>query len=631
MTDFGPDASAAVLFVQEGQNTFLGKAEETLTQAQAQLAALSHFATTATTFSVDFNFTDQLTPFVRPPTPVLVATDFDLRPQEQPGLPPVFEAQTPDIGEAPLYDVETPVFSFPTAPLDPNIALPVAPPAPAPLVMPVEPDYQQYIPAPVTLRQLNLPTFTPLVLPEFTSVRPQIQPFDLGETGNFTPQEYVSALLDKVTARVSTWMDGQEALPLAIRRALLDRGRQQVVLESQAQIEQVYDEFGTRGFTLPTGQLAAQVEGVRQAAQNRVADFNRETTIKEFDEALANMRLAVQSGIQLEGVTINLHVEEQRLLLQSAIYLRDTSVAVLNARIAQFNAEMQGYGIDAQVLESKIKAALASLEETRLLLEGQKLVGDMNEQDVRLYGEQWNAVKSLADFYRSRIEAVKVQGDANLIPIEIFKGQCQAFETLWSANAKQWDGYSSGIQGETSKSVLHRNLVDAFTARTNGAVQFGTLKLDREKLRLAEHQQDLSVYDAGLRRLGQLLDAERARLAAVGTKAAAEATIYRARADVESAASAAADRSFQRGLEEARARVDTQLETARIRSNENVALQNLMAEIAKALAQIMSQLAASTMSAVNYSANVGASDSYGHNRSVAWQGDANDYTGPTSI
>jgi hypothetical protein len=625
MTEFGEGASPAVLFVQEGHNKFLAKAETTLEQAMAQINALAHFTTTATAFNVDFDFNDQLTPFVRPPPPSLDASEFNLRPQEDPAAPAAFEPQTPDIAAPIAFNVPDPTLNYGAKPDRPNVLAPTAPPRPGTINMPVAPDYASRIPEPVTLLSLNLPVFAPLVLPEFTSTRPGIQAFSFNDNFNFTPEAYVSALLTKIQARVSTWMDGQEALPAAIQRALFDRGRSQVVIETQAEIDAAFEEFSTRGFSQPQPMLAARTDNIRQAGQNRIADFNREATIKAFDEALANMRLAVSSGIQLEGVTINLHLEEQRLLLASASYLRDTSIAVLNARIAQFNAEMQAYGIDAQVFETQLKAALSKLEEYRLQLEAEKLKGDLNDQTVKLYTAQWEAVRTMASFYATQLEGVKVQAELAKLPIEIFSEEVKAFDAQMGAYGKDVDAYRAGVEAEGAKANVHRSLVEAFATRSRAQNEYGNLQIDREKLRIAEHGQKLETYGKNLARLDALLNIERARLGAVGQKAGAEATIFRAQADVEQAASAAADRSFELGLSAAKSRVDTQLETAKIKSSENIALQGLILEAMKAIATILSQLAASTMSAVNYSASVSASDGYSHSRSVGWSGDAEDW------
>lgn len=129
-----------------------------------------------------------------------------------------------------------------------------------------------------------------------------------------------------------------------------------------------------------------------------------------------------------------------------------------------------------------------------------------------------------------------------------------------------------------------------------------------------------------MRRIDQIIKLEEVRLNALTSKDRMRVDVFRAQADVEQAASAASDRQFQSALAAARANVDVQLEEARIRSQENAQLQGLILEALKAMAQIMSQLAASTMSAVNYSASIGYSDSDSRSKSVSWSGEAPDYT-----
>jgi hypothetical protein len=623
-----PTADPAVLFVAEGQGKFLAKAEETLAQAQAYIAALSSFTTTPTAFNINFDFEGQLAPFVRPPRPDIDNSEFDLLPQETPSAPPAFLSEDVDLGDIPEFTDAPPTIVLPAQPVRPNVAIPVSPGLPPALVMPDEPGYDT--PAPVSLLDLNLPVLPAVQLPVFSSVRPSIAPFSINENFSFTPKQYVSDLLTKIQGRVSTWMDGQEALPVAIEQALFARGRGRITDETQAAEQQAYDDFAARGFSQPPGMLTARVDAIRRKAQDQVADLNREIVIKDFDEALANMRLAVTSGIQLEGTMINLHIEEQRMLLASAQYVRDTAIAILNARIAQFNAEMQGYQVDAQVLETLLKEALAQLDIYRAQLEGEKLKGEINQQTVALYTAQWDAVRTMADFYRTRVEAVKVQADANRIPLELFSEQCKAYDSLLDSYSKEWDGYRSAVEGQTAQVTLYNGLVQAYGTRVDGVTKVGGLKLDRERLRVQEHGQQLAVYDAGLRRLAQLLDTERARLSAVGSKAGSLATIYRADADVEQAASAATDRSFQLGLEEAKADMEAQIETARIKSQENIAMSGLLLEALKSMAQILSQLAASTMSAVNYSASVSSSASDSRGRSVSWSGEAEDWN-PTFV
>lgn len=628
MSDYTPLtwAKPPVQLVGEAHEKFMGQGDTLLQQAIAQTAALANFQTTALGFNVDFNFNEQLTPFVRPTAPTLNPNDYRVSQPESPGLPPAFDARTPDLGVLPTFDEAPPVLAFGAKPTAPNVAMPIAPARPFMPAMPEPPDWST--PEEVTLLGLNLPQMPDVQLPTFTSQHPNLPAFNLQDNfGAFEPEAYVSTLMDKIESRVSTWMQGQEALPAAIEQALFGRGRARIEVERLAAEEQTYDDFSARGFTAPNGLLTSRIDAIRQGAQNQKAEFNRDAMLKSFDEALANMRLAVQSGIQWEGVKINLHMEEQRLVLQSVSYLRDTSIAMLNARVAYFNAEIAGYQVDGQLFETRLKAELAKLDLLRAQIEAEKLKGDLNEQTVRMYQAQWESVRTMAQFYGERVNAVKVQIEAQKAPIEIFEAEVRAFETVWSAHAKEWDGYRASVEGETAKAQLYKVMSDAFASRTDGVVRMGGLQMDQERLRIQQHGQTLEQYQAQLQRVDQLVKLEESRLSAVSQRDRSAADIYRARADVEQAASAAADRQFQSGLAAARADVDVQLEEARIRSGENVQLQGLVLEALRTLATVFSQLTASTMSAVNYSANVGASESSSRSRSVGWSGEAPDYTG----
>lgn len=597
-------------YVGDAHNAFMAKGDELTTQAvnYAQQLANFNWRLNPTVIPDSFNFLGELAGFERPTAPTLDRSGFAVSPMEPVPLPPAFVGQAVDLGAMPEFTALPPVPMVIAQPTRPSITAPTAPARPTMPARPDEPDFGALTPAPVTLQQLNMPAMAALSLPVFTAARPVFNPPNLDQNGwQFSPEAYVSALLDKIKSRVSTWIDGQEALPAAIERALFDRGRARVDIETDEAIEAVWEEFGTRGFSAPPGQLAARLDAIRFVGGTKIAGFNNEAMLKSFDEALANMRLALQQGIQLEGVTINLHVEEQRLLLASAQNLRDTGIALLNAAVSEFNALMQGYQIDAQVLETRLKAELAKLDEVRLRLEAEKLKGDMNEQTVRLYTAQWEAVRTAASVYESRVNAYRAEAESLKIPIEIFAEETRAFEAVWSAHGKEWDGYRAAVEADGNRVQAYRAMADAHTARVQGVVAYGGLKIDQERLRQQGHAVDVEVFKAAMLRLSQLLEVDKTRLTAVGQLAAADATIYRAKADVESAASAAIDRTFQLGLERAKADSDATLEAARIRSQESVQFLNLLLEAQKTIAQVFAQLASSTMSAMSYSANLSGS------------------------
>ena len=102
--------------------------------------------------------------------------------------------------------------------------------------------------------------------------------------------------------------------------------------------------------------------------------------------------------------------------------------------------------------------------------------------------------------------------------------------------------------------------------------------------------------------------------------------MYQADAVVETAASAAVDRTFELGLRKEEARTNVALKQAEININQAIQLQSLLLRSKETRAQVLGQLSASTMSAINFSAGVSSSRSKGEScsTSVSWSGEAED-------
>ena len=116
------------------------------------------------------------------------------------------------------------------------------------------------------------------------------------------------------------------------------------------------------------------------------------------------------------------------------------------------------------------------------------------------------------------------------------------------------------------------------------------------------------------------------RIGGQAQRADALSRIYTADAGVETAASAATDRTFQLGLERENASVNAALKAAEIRIQENIQLLSQLMDSRRTQAQVMSQLAASAMSAMNFSASVSSARSATRScaTSVTWTGEAPD-------
>jgi len=626
-TTWCPDLSGdpAITLVGAAHDKFINLGTTTYNLAVANLDALNAIEFNPVEFNVDFAFADPQATFSRPLRPVFDSGALDFR---DPGVSipqaPAFVSNPLSFTEAPAIIAEVPTLSFGAKPVTPVIAEPVMPADAGPLVMPDEPTY--VLPVAPSLEQLRLPELPVIRLPEYTGSIPDFIEPPFNETWSFEPEPYTQTLVSTLVDTLRPMIVGSEALPRIIEDAIFERSRSRIEVETNRAVDQVFAEFGSRGFSEPPGMLAGRVMAARQAGQSAMAEASRDVAIKQFEESLASQRFAITQGAALEGALIQLHLAEQANLLQAATFQRESAIAVLNIRVQIFNARLQAAQTEAQVLRDRIQAELAKVELFRAQIEGERARGEINDQKVRLYLGQISAVNALADFYRNRVEVVKVQADVNKLAVDKYRAAIDAFEARWSAHTAEWQGYSAGVEGEGKRVDIFRTMVQASADRVDAWSKSQNMTIDAERLRLQQHGMNLDVWKAGISRWEALLGSERARLSAVGQAVDAQARIYTADASVEQIASAAADRSFELGLAREKASIDAQLSTANAKIQQMLGLLQQHSDIQKAKAQIASQLAASTMSAVSYGASIssGRSKSSSCSQNFSFQGEVAD-------
>jgi len=597
----------AVNMVGNAQLFYTNLAQQSYQLAQQSVWGLNTVAIRPVDFTVNFDFDQALTTFLRPDRPDIDFSRFELQAPAFPAAPPQFSPAEIALDAAPTLAAVEPVLRIVAPPQLPAFEAPGAAPrfnAPA---MPEAPDY--VLPELPVFERLNLPTVPTIQLPSFAAVAPREDFPVISDVFEFSPERYVSDLLDRTKASINRMQQGGTGLPAAIERALFERGRARLDDEESRAVQQAHDEFGARGFSEPNGVLAARVERVRQEARNRASDLNRDIAIRAQDVEIENLRFAVQQGVGLETALYGLAIEEQRIALAAATFARDSAVQLLNARISVFNARMQGYQVESQVFAERIRGELAKAEVYRAQIEGERARGEINEQRVRLYAEQVRTVGVLADVYRSQVQAVQTEAETNRTTIEGYRAEVQAYGERLRAYTAEWEGYRAVIDGERARVDAYDTSVRAFAARVQVWNSQQDVKFRREQLRIAQNGQQLQTWEADLRKSLALLQAESARISTFGVGVQAASTMYQSDSGVAQAESEANNRTFQLGLERERARVDTQLQLGQARVQENIQLLQLLTRVRETLAQVSSQLAASTMSAVSFSAGISSSRS----------------------
>lgn len=596
-------ADPAVMYVGTAHDKFMNLGTQTYNLAVSNLDGLNDIVLEPYEFNVDFTYVDPQASFVRPTAPTIDMAQLEFRdPGVSVGAPPEFTASPVLITEAPVLDAVAPVLTFGPKPNTPTEAMPAEPGDTVDIIMPVAPDY--VLPPVPTLQQLALPDVPDVVLPTADLQRPVWVEPPFQQDWHFDPTPYTRVLVDDLVNTLKPMIVGSDALPAYIEQLIWEKGRSRIELETTRAVDAAVSDFAARGFTEPQGQLSGRVLELRQGGQNATAEVTRDVMIKKFELAYDQQRFAITQGAALEGTLSTIHFEEQRYLLEAARFQMDSALAVVNYRISVFNVQMQGYQTDAQVFRDRIQAELAKVELYRAQLEGVRTLGELNTQQVQLYEAQLSSVRTMAEFYKTQVDTVKVQADINMQAIEKYKAQLQAYSQRWDAYVAEWRGYSASVEGESKRVDIYKAMVDANAKRVDAWATSSNMQVELARLEQQTFAVETNAWMSKIEQLRAALGAEQARLSAVSTGVRAQTDLYQANAQVEVAASAASDRTFELGLRRAQAGVDTELKNAEMMIAQAQFLLSQAIEIQKAKSQISSQLAASTMSAVNYGASV---------------------------
>jgi hypothetical protein len=603
---------AAIGMVETAYDKYSGFATQSFLNAQQAMVQLGNISMTPISFGVAFNVPATLTGYYRPVAPDLPV----IEPQDIDGVRPAPDVSVSDASfdEAPVFNAPIPVLVFPAPPAETMPAEPGGPPVLAPLTVPTAP-VLEYPDVP-TLLQLDLPEPPDISIPEFAGVRPTASiPMPLN---NFAlePTQYSSALLDDVGDTISAMLAG-ELLPGSVAAALRARAYASLDIEESRAVQTAVEEFAGRGFTEPNGILAKRLSRVRKDAADRRAGLNRDIYIQDQTAAIESRRLAVGQAVALEGMLLQGHHEFMRISLAIEQAQVQIGIDIANLHVAVFTAEMQAYQIDAAVFKTLVEAELAELELYKAQLDGQRLRGEINLQQVQIYEQRIRALLARVEIYKAENDAVRTQAQVQETQIEGYKSTVQAYAERVRARTAVFDGYRARVEAEGAKASAAQAVASIYQSRVQGWSVTQQSKAEQQRVRLGQRDLELRAWTADIERYRADVDAEQRRIASLVQVFGAQVDRYRTDGLIEQMASESNARQFQLLLERARAQVDSQLKAAEIAINQLVQLVAQQIEAQRGIAQTASQLAGSAMSAVNFSAGVSSARNQSQGCSVS--------------
>lgn len=609
-------ADGSAQMVSAGYDKYSAFASQAWSRAMLQLDALGSVTLDQINPNVTFNVDNSLYSYNRPAKPAL----------------PDIQYQNPgDIPDAPAFNSVTAVFTeAPDAPanITPNIdeyappaitlgSVPTGAPTPAATAFSVDALALTTDPKPF----LTLPDVPPSsLLPEFIVPALPLVPSVPSTSFSFTPTEYTSVLLDKLKAKLSGMIDGDTLLPVAVVQALRDRANAQVDVEELRATQTAYEDFAVRGFETPQGMLVRTLAQVRGKAMEERGKLNRDIFIQEQTVAIENLRFAISTGVGLEGTLIGAHNDAMRLSLEAERASTEIALQILAAEVSLFNGQLQASEIIARIQRDK---AASVLELARLQLDAQKTRGEMTEGQ---WVDGMRALAQQADTYRANLAALQAESASkladNTMAIEAFKTKLAGFGEERAAFTTEWENWTRKWQTNDVKVKVAEMATNTYATRVQAWSQEQQSVISQANLGIALNDMSLRVWKGKVDAMLAKYTAEKDRLSSLVAVAQNLVDIYKADASVESSASEANMRQLMVGIQQEEARVNVALKNAELAVQQLVENNKLRMANMDDIARTSAQLAASSMSAVNFSAGVRSdlSQDYGCRTSFNYSG-----------
>lgn len=512
-----------------------------------------------------------------------------------------------DMDDLPDPPVMIPI-NIPNAPGMAAIPAPVRPVIDTTVDIPEPPVFT--MPEMEALEQISLPDFEFPELPTFDATPPDANGITVPDVFiNWAEPAYESELLDELQDKVKTMMAGGTGLPAAVEDALFSRARERDSAETRRAVQEVSDTWAARGFSMPPGMLAKQVEVIREQGRLRAAELNRDIMVEAAKWEIENIRFAVQQGMALEQLTTNLHENMAKRLFEVARFQAEAQISVFNARITLFNAQNSAFETLAQVYRTKLDAAISKLTAYKTAVEGQVALGQINQQRVEVFKAKLDAVQSNVEIYKALMQGAQVRAETIKIQFDAYRADVQAFAEQIGAEKVKFDAYESQVKGETAKAGMLDAQARAYASTIQGLASKADIKVKGAQLRMDAARTKVSAYLADVDAYKAELQAGLSHVQYVTTSFQAQVDAWRAQASASVADAEMQSRFADMATRTNIAYAEMQMSEYQAKIQKAVQEAQIALESAKALGQYTAQLAAGAMSAAHVSASISGSGS----------------------
>jgi len=534
------------------------------------------------------------------------------RPEE-----PTFEdVAAPVLPDAPEFTAERPDINYPAKPGELSAQVPSSPDL-NDINLPDAPSFN--LPAEPSLLAIDIPAAPEIDLPTFDGVLPTVPDSPSVAAFSFTEPEYVSSLLSALQTLLESWVGGASTgLSTSVEQAIFDRARAREDMAADRERQEIIRSFSSSGFPAPPGVMQEALRDAARVAADKVSAINRDITVQIAELEQANRRFAIERSVQLEGVLIERASGVANRALEAARITVTSAIELYQAIVARYQAQLAGFQAQAAVFETLVRAAIAKLEVYRSQLEGQRLLGDLNESAVKVYQARVQAVLSVIESYKAQVGAAEVASNINRNIIGRFAEEVNAYRAQVDAKSSEYDAYAKQLTAEVTKLDGYRADADVFRSRIDGYESLVRARtLEKETEYKIKQENPLNLFRTRIDAFTSLVRSEADRVQALATTYGADINKYAATADALTKLNRGEIDEYQvKGamlIQEAQTRIQTLVANV----DRLTKVLGVATEVSRSGGAISAQLAASAMSMLNFSQTISQSDTQQRSQSYS--------------
>jgi hypothetical protein len=455
---------------------------------------------------------------------------------------------------------------------------------------------------------ISIPNVPPLEEIEFEGVMPSgVLPSAPSLNFDFYEDEYSSDVLDALRAKIIEIFDGGTGLPAAVAQAIRDGMYEAVDQAAEQALQAVEEEWASRGWNLPQGPQQAQMRRVRTDKLRARSKAAADVFIKETDVQIDMLKTAMATGIALEDILIKAHMAVQQRRLDAARALIEATVSIFNAQIARENLVLAQTQAFLALYEGKLRGAQMKLDQVKTQIESQALIGQINEQTVKIYTEGFRALEAHVEVFKAEVQGFEAKTNAKRAILDGYKAYVDGQRAVVEVNVSKAQVFAEKVKVEGLYQEAWKTRADVFSARVNAWNQERQIDIERYKAQNEAMRVESDVFKTQLARTDSLLEVERTRIAALTGENQQLIAAYSLASQAATAGNEALLRKYQANLGKAEAEARIRLENGRINSDNFNAALALSIRAKETVAQVYSNMAASFASAINVNASIGDS------------------------